>query len=180
MADEIQTGLGRTGKLLCVNHEDVRPDVVILGKALSGGIMPISCVLADDDIMLCIQPGEHGSTFGGNPLAAKLTVEAVKIIIDENMIENSYRLGEIFRERMLAIQSPIIRTVRGKGLFNAIVIDNTITKITGYDICVKLMENGLLAKQTHGNIIRFAPPLVITEEQLHDCCDIIEKVVREV
>ncbi len=178
IADEIQTGLARTGTMLAVDDEGVRPDIVILGKALSGGMMPISAVLCDDDIMLEIHPGEHGSTFGGNPLAARVAMEAIQIIIDENLAENSAQLGETFRERMLQINSPILSVVRGRGLFNAIKINNSITSLTAYDICYKMMRQGLLAKQTHGNVIRFAPPLVITKDQLHECCDIIEHMLK--
>lgn len=179
MADEIQTGLARTGKMLCVDYENVRPDILILGKALSGGMMPVSAVLADDEIMLNIKPGEHGSTFGGNPLACRIAIEAIKIIQEENLIENSYRLGKVFRERMRQIKSPLIKLVRGKGLLNAIVINDSEESKTAYNICLALKENGLLAKQTHGNIIRFAPPLVITEAEINECCDIIEKTITE-
>lgn len=177
IADEIQTGLGRTGKMLAVNHEDVRPDMIVLGKALSGGILPVSAVLADDEIMLTIKPGEHGSTYGGNALASVVCIEAIKVIQEEKMAENAAVLGEIFRERMKKIPSSLIRTVRGKGLFNAIVLDEENHKVSGYEVCLALKENGLLAKQTHGNVIRFAPPLLITQKQLLDCCDIIEKTI---
>ena len=178
IADEIQTGLGRTGKLLCVDHENVKPDMIILGKALGGGMLPVSAVLCNDDIMLTINPGEHGSTFGGNPLAARVTIEALQTLLDENLVENSHTLGIRFRERMNAIKNPLIREVRGKGLFNAIRINPS--DVTAYDICVHLKNNGLLAKQTHGNVIRFAPPLVITLSQLEECCDIIEKTFAEI
>lgn len=179
MLDEIQTGLARTGKMLAADYENVRADVLILGKALSGGTMPVSCVLADDDSMLVIKPGEHGSTFGGNPLAAVVCMEALQVIIDEKLADNAYRLGMIFRERMqqLIKKTSLITLVRGKGLLNAIVVNDSPQSETAWNICVELMKNGLLAKPTHGNIIRLAPPLVITEEQLHECCDIIEKVV---
>ena len=178
IADEIQTGLGRTGKMLCCNYDNVMPDILILGKALSGGMMPISATLCNDDIMLNIKPGEHGSTFGGNPLASRITVEATKIIQDENLVENSYYLGEVFRKRMHAMGSPIIKLIRGKGLFNAIKINSENTSLSAWDICIKLKENGLLAKQTHDNVIRFAPPLIITKEQLEECCGIIEKTLK--
>ena len=175
--DEIQAGLARTGKLLTAHHEDVRPDVVILGKALSGGMMPVSCVLADDEVMLTIQPGEHGSTFGGNPLAARVAVEATQILLDEKLAENSEKMGKLFRSRMEAIDNGLVTKVRGLGLLNAIVI-NERPGLTAYDLCLQLKEDGLLAKQTHGNIIRFAPPLIINEEQMNECCDIIDRVLE--
>lgn len=177
--DEIQTGLARTGRMLASEYEDVRADILLLGKALSGGVMPVSCVLADDDIMLVIRPGEHGSTFGGNPLAAAVAVEAIQVLKDEGLAEHAYRLGIDFRERMteLVSKTSLLKLVRGKGLLNAIVINDSPESDTAWNICVKLMEHGLLAKPTHGNIIRLAPPLVITEEQLHECCDIISTVV---
>jgi ornithine--oxo-acid transaminase len=179
MMDEIQTGIARTGKMLASDHEGVRPDVLILGKALSGGVFPISLVLADDEIMLVIKPGEHGSTFGGNPLASVVVVAALQVIKDERLAENAERLGIVFRNRMTAFmkKSSMIKLVRGKGLLNAIVINDTPESDTAWNICLKFAENGLLAKPTHGNIIRLAPPLVITEEQIHECCDIIEKCV---
>ena len=179
MMDEIQTGIARTGKMLASDHENVRPDILILGKALSGGVLPISLVLADDDIMLVIKPGEHGSTFGGNPLAAVVCMEALQVVKDEKLAENSQRMGIIFRERMQALmkKTELITLVRGKGLLNAIVINDSPDSETAWDMCVEFAKNGLLAKPTHGNIIRLAPPLVITEEQIHECCDIIEKVV---
>ncbi len=179
MMDEIQTGIARTGKMLASDYEDVRPDVLILGKALSGGVLPISLVLADDEIMLVIKPGEHGSTFGGNPLAAVVVMESLQVIKDEKLAENAYTLGIIFRERMTALmkKTKLVSLVRGKGLLNAIVINDTPQSETAWNICLKFAENGLLAKPTHGNIIRLAPPLVITEDQLHECCDIIEKSV---
>jgi ornithine--oxo-acid transaminase len=179
MLDEIQTGIARTGKMLAADHEGVRADVLILGKALSGGVLPVSCVLADDVIMLLIKPGEHGSTFGGNPLAAAVCVEALQVVKDENLAGNSERLGAIFRKRMerLIQTSKLIKLVRGKGLLNAIVINDRPDSKTAWNLCLEFARNGLLAKPTHGNIIRLAPPLVITEEQIHDCCDIIEKVV---
>jgi ornithine--oxo-acid transaminase len=179
MMDEIQTGIARTGKMLASDHEEVRPDLLILGKALSGGVLPISLVLADDEIMLTIKPGEHGSTFGGNPIAAAVVMEALQVVKDEKLAENAERLGKIFRERMslLMKKTNMITLVRGKGLLNAIVINDTPQSETAWNLCVKFAENGLLAKPTHGNIIRLAPPLVITEEQIHDCCDIIERCV---
>lgn len=176
IADEVQTGIARTGKLLAVDHEDVRPDILILGKALSGGAMPVSAVLADDEIMLTIKPGEHGSTFGGNPVAAEVAIAALDVIKDEKLAENAERLGKIFRDKMSAIDSPMIELVRGKGLLNAVVIKPTNGK-TAMDVCLKMAENGLLAKPTHDHIIRFAPPLVINEEQLNEACDIIEKSI---
>lgn len=179
MMDEIQTGIARTGKMLASDHEGVRPDLLILGKALSGGVLPISVVMADDDIMLVIKPGEHGSTFGGNPLAAAVVVEALQVIKDENLAANAERLGVVFRQRMNALKekSDMITLVRGKGLLNAIVINDSPESETAWNLCLKFAEHGLLAKPTHGNIIRLAPPLVITEEQIHECCDIIEKCV---
>ncbi len=179
MMDEIQTGIARTGKMLASDHEGVRADLLILGKALSGGVLPISLVLADDDIMLVIKPGEHGSTFGGNPLAAAVVVAALDVVKNENLIENAERLGKVFRARMNALKakSDLITLVRGKGLLNAIVINDTQEGQTAWNLCVQFSENGLLAKPTHGNIIRLAPPLVINEEQIHECCDIIEKCV---
>ena len=181
IADEVQTGIARTGKLLAVDYENVKADILILGKALSGGVFPVSAVLADDDIMLCIKPGEHGSTFGGNPIAAKVAIAALEVVKDENLAENAMRLGIIFRERMqnLADKSDLVILVRGKGLLNAIVINDEETSKTAWKICMSLRDNGLLAKPTHGNIIRFAPPLVMNEEQLHQCCDIIEKTIQE-
>ncbi len=190
IADEVQTGIARTGKLLaccgncdcqqgCENRYEIRPDILILGKALSGGVFPVSAVLADDEVMLTVKPGEHGSTFGGNPLACAVAVEALNVVRDEKLAENAARLGEIFRERMrhLITKTDLVTHVRGKGLLNAIVINDSEDSHTAWDICVAMKENGLLAKPTHGNIIRFAPPLVMTEEQLHACCDIIEKTI---
>ncbi|MEX1240462.1 MAG: ornithine--oxo-acid transaminase [Cyclobacteriaceae bacterium] len=179
MLDEIQTGIARTGKMLAADHEGVRADILILGKALSGGILPVSCVLADDVIMLLIKPGEHGSTFGGNPLAAAVCIEALQVVKDENLAGNSERLGAIFRKRMTGLiqKTKLIKLVRGKGLLNAIVINDAPESKTAWNLCVEFAKNGLLAKPTHGNIIRLAPPLVITEDQVHECCDIIEKVV---
>ncbi|NMB72612.1 MAG: ornithine--oxo-acid transaminase [Bacteroidales bacterium] len=178
IADEVQTGIGRTGKMLCCDHEGVRPDILILGKALSGGVMPISAVLADDDIMLCIKPGEHGSTFGGNPLAAKVAIAALEVIRDEKLPDNAARLGEIFRQELKAFRHDMVEIVRGKGLLNAIVIRPKNGK-EAWDVCLALKENGLLAKPTHQHIIRFAPPLVITEEQLREALDIIKKTLLQ-
>lgn len=180
MADEIQTGIGRTGKLLASYYDNVKADILILGKALSGGVLPVSAVLANDDIMLCIQPGEHGSTFGGNPLAAVVAMAALEVIEEENLTENAQVLGEVFRERMNRLKAKrpeLVTLVRGRGLLNAIIISPTVDGRTAWDVCVALMEKGLLAKPTHGDIIRFAPPLVITREQLNECCDIIEGVL---
>jgi ornithine--oxo-acid transaminase len=174
IADEVQTGLGRTGKMLCCDHEGVKPDILILGKALSGGVLPISAVLANDEIMLTIKPGEHGSTYGGNPLACAVAMAALKVIKDEGLPENAMNVGSIFRARMKKIQLPFIKEIRGKGLFNAIEIDPAISPNTGYEICLKMMENGLLAKQTHDHTIRFAPPLTINRKEMEDACDIIE------
>jgi ornithine--oxo-acid transaminase len=181
MMDEIQTGIGRTGKMLASDHEQVRPDILILGKALSGGVLPVSVVLADDDIMLVIQPGEHGSTFGGNPMAAAVCIEALEVVKDEKLAENAARMGILFRERMNALRqkSGLIELVRGKGLLNAIVISESLPRETAWNLCLKFAEKGLLAKPTHGNIIRLAPPLIITEDQLQEGCDIIEKSVLE-
>jgi ornithine--oxo-acid transaminase len=178
IADEVQTGLARTGKMLACDHENVRADVLVLGKALSGGMLPVSAVLADDEIMLTIQPGEHGSTYGGNPVASKVAIAALEILRDENLSANAEHLGEILRRELHAIKSSRVTAVRGKGLLNAIVIapkDGT----TAWDVCLKLMENGLLAKPTHGDIIRFAPPLVMNEEQLIECVAIIKKTLIE-
>ena len=176
IADEVQTGIARTGKLLCCDHENVKPDILILGKALSGGVMPISAVLANDEIMLTIKPGEHGSTFGGNPLAAKVAIAALEVVKDEKLAENAERLGEIFRQELRKIDTDMILEVRGKGLLNAIVVKNKPGK-TAWDLCLSFKENGLLAKPTHGDKIRFAPPLVMTEEQLMECVGIIKKTI---
>lgn len=181
MADEIQTGLGRTGQLLAVCYEAVHADILILGKALSGGLYPVSAALASDEIMLCIQPGEHGSTYGGNPLACAVAIAALDVLQEENLVENARMQGEVFRERMLRLQEKhpdLIGEVRGKGLLNAVVINPTPDGRTAWDLCVALKDNGLLAKPTQKHTIRFAPPLVITEEQLHECCDIIERTVQ--
>ncbi len=179
IADEIQTGLCRTGKMLCVDHEQVRPDILILGKALSGGFMPVSAVLTDDEIMLCIQPGEHGSTYGGNPLASVVAIAALEVLINENLAENATLMGQRLRKGLHQINHPIIKKVRGKGLLNAIVIDDSPESDTAWNICLELAENGLLAKPTHGNIIRFAPPLTITGDQIDECLNIIEKSLEK-
>ena len=178
IADEVQTGLGRTGKMLACDHEGVKPDILILGKALSGGTIPVSAVLANNEVMLTIKPGEHGSTYGGNPLACAVAMEALKVLKDEKLSENSEALGIIFREEMnrLKNESDLITDVRGKGLFNAIVIKERNGK-TALDVCLKFADNGLLAKPTHGDIIRFAPPLVINREQLMECVNIIRQVI---
>jgi ornithine--oxo-acid transaminase len=178
IADEVQTGIARTGKLLACDWEGVKPDVLILGKALSGGVYPISAVLADDHIMLCIHPGEHGSTFGGNPVAAKVAMAALGVIRDEKLAENAEKMGQIFREELRSIKSPYIELVRGKGLLNAIVIKPFKGK-TAWDVCLKMRDNGLLAKPTHDHIIRFAPPLVINEAQIHEAVEIIRKSIKE-
>jgi ornithine--oxo-acid transaminase len=179
IADEVQTGIARTGKMLCSDHAGIRPDIVILGKALSGGAMPVSAVLADDEIMLTIKPGEHGSTFGGNPLACAVGMAALEVVVDEKLADRAEYLGKIFRDRMqnLVDKSDLVNLVRGKGLLNAVVINDSEDSKTAWNICVKLAENGLLAKPTHGNIIRFAPPLVMTEEQIEECANIIEETI---
>jgi len=174
VADEIQTGLSRTGRLLACDHEKVRPDILILGKALSGGTLPVSAVLADDEIMLTIKPGEHGSTYGGNPLACAVAMTALTVLKEEKMAANAEAMGEIFRNEMQKINSPFLRTVRGRGLMNAIEIEHSNSE-AAWELCLILKENGLLAKPTHGDKIRFTPPLVITEEQVKDCVNIIEK-----
>ena len=176
IADEVQTGIARTGKMLATDYENARPDILILGKALSGGVFPVSAVLADDDVMLCIQPGEHGSTFGGNPLACMVAQAALEVVLDEKLAENAYRLGKIFRREMRSIESDMVALVRGKGLLNAIVIKPKNGK-EAWDVCLRLRDNGLLAKPTHGDIIRFAPPLVMTEAQLMECIEIIKKTI---
>ena len=175
--DEIQTGLCRTGKMLCCDYENVHPDILILGKALAGGVMPVSAVLADDEIMLTIKPGEHGSTYGGNPLACRVAMAAMSVLIEENLAANSYRLGIQLREELKAIKSDRITTVRGKGLFNAIVIKE-MDGVDAWHVCLKLAENGLLAKPTHGDIIRFAPPLTINDDQLLECITIIRQTIE--
>lgn len=177
IADEVQTGLARTGKMLCCDYENVKPDILILGKALSGGVLPVSAVLSSDEVILTIKPGEHGSTYGGNPLACAVAMEALQVLKDENLAENAFRLGEILRKELRLISSPLIRQVRGKGLLNAIVIEEQ-DNLTANDVCYAFKDRGLLAKPTHGNIIRLAPPLVISEEQLHECIGIIADTFR--
>lgn len=172
IADEIQTGIGRTGKLLACDYEEVHPDILILGKALSGGVTPVSAVLADDDIMLTIAPGEHGSTYGGNPLAARVAIAALEVVRDEHLSENAYQMGELFRREIEKIKNPMIRSVRGKGLLNAVVTEPKDGK-TAWDLCLALKENGLIAKPTHDHIIRFTPPLIITREQMMEAIGII-------
>ena len=181
MADEVQTGIGRTGKMLATDYEDARPDVLILGKALSGGVLPVSAVLADDEIMMCIKPGEHGSTYGGNPLSCAVAKAALEVIKDEKLEDNAMRMGKYFRSIMnnLAKKSDLVNLVRGKGLLNALVINDSEDSSTGLDICIKMKENGLIAKPTHGNIIRFAPPLVITKEEIEMSCEIISSTILE-
>ncbi len=180
IADEVQTGIARTGKLLATDYEDARPDLLVLGKALSGGVFPVSAVLADDDVMMCLKPGEHGSTFGGNPLACAVAQAALEVVMDEDLANNAFRLGQRFREAMqdLVDDSPLLKGVRGRGLLNAVLINDTPESSTAWDLCVALKDNGLLAKPTHGNIIRFAPPLVMTADQLEACIDIIANTVR--
>ncbi|HKK82429.1 MAG TPA: aminotransferase class III-fold pyridoxal phosphate-dependent enzyme, partial [Prolixibacteraceae bacterium] len=179
IADEIQTGIARTGKMLAVNHENVRPDILILGKAISGGMYPVSCVLADDEVMLTIKPGEHGSTFGGNPLAAAIAMEALQIIKDENLEENSTIMGAFFRKEMNNFNSLLIEEVRGKGLLNAITIKPTNGK-TAWDVCLAMKEEGVLAKPTHGDIIRFTPPLIINEEQMTNALEKIQTALKKI
>ena len=178
IADEIQTGLARTGKMLACDHENVRPDILILGKALSGGVLPVSAVLCDDEIMMTIKPGEHGSTYGGNPVACKVAIAALQVLKDENMAANAEQMGELLRSELRKLNSPFIETVRGKGLLNAIVIKHANPE-AAWDLCLTLKENGLLAKPTHGDKIRFAPPLIITKEQILECVGIIEKSLKE-
>ncbi len=176
IADEVQTGIARTGKLLACDHENVKPDILILGKAISGGMYPVSAVFANDDIMLLIKPGQHGSTFGGNPVGAKVAMAALEVIKDEKLAEKAQYLGELLRKELAAIDTDMITVVRGRGLLNAIIIKPK-GDVVAWDVCLKMAENGLLAKPTHGDIIRFAPPLVITEEQLMECVDIIKKSI---
>jgi len=177
IGDEIQTGLGRTGKMLACDHENVRPDILILGKALSGGTIPVSAVLADNEIMMTIKPGEHGSTYGGNPLACAVAMESLKVLKEENMLQNAAAMGALLRDELENIHSPFISIIRGKGLLNAIVIEHA-NKDAAWDLCLELKQNGLLAKPTHGDKIRFAPPLTITKEQVLDCIDIIKRSLR--
>lgn len=181
IADEVQTGIARTGKMLAVDHENVKPDILILGKAISGGAYPVSAVLADNNIMNVIKPGNHGSTFGGNPIAAAVATAALEVVQDEKLAENAEHLGKIFRAELaeFANETDLVLSVRGKGLLNAVLINDTEESTTAWDICMSLRDNGLLAKPTHGNIIRFAPPLVMTEEQLMDCIAIIKKTISE-
>ncbi len=177
IADEVQTGLARTGKWLACDYIPIKPDILILGKALSGGVLPVSAILTSDEIMLCIKPGEHGSTFGGNPLAAAVAITALEVLTDEGMIENAFHQGNILRKRLMEIQSrnQIITKIRGKGLLNAIVINSTEESDAAWNICLRMAKNGILAKPTHGNIIRLAPPLSINSEQIEECCFLIEK-----
>ncbi|PHS64108.1 MAG: ornithine--oxo-acid transaminase [Flavobacterium sp.] len=181
IADEVQTGIARTGKILAVDHENVKPDILILGKALSGGVYPVSAVFARNEIMYVLKPGQHGSTFGGNPLACAVAIASLDVVQDENLAENAERLGKLFRSEIekLIPTTDLVTGVRGKGLLNAILINDTEESETAWNICLKLRDNGLLAKPTHGNIIRFAPPLVMTEDQIMDCVSIIEKTIRE-
>ena len=178
IADEVQTGIARTGRLLACDHEGVHPDILVLGKAMSGGMMPVSCVLANDDIMLCIKPGEHGSTYGGNPIAARVSIAALEVVRDEKLAENAEKLGQVYRDRISKIHSDMIELVRGKGLLNAVVIKPKNGK-TAWDVCLKLRDKGLLAKPTHQHIIRFAPPLVINKMELMEAIGIIENTIAE-
>ncbi|MAD58849.1 MAG: ornithine--oxo-acid transaminase [Flammeovirgaceae bacterium] len=181
IADEVQTGIARTGKMLATDYEDARPDILILGKALSAGVLPVSAVLADDEIMMCIKPGEHGSTYGGNPLACVVAKSALEVIHEENLVENALSRGQQFRDRLEKFKgkNDLVKMVRGKGLLNAVVIDDKEDSSTAWDICLKMKDNGLIAKPTHGNIIRFAPPLVISESQVDESCEIIEESINE-
>ncbi len=181
IADEVQTGIGRTGKMLATDYEDARPDILILGKALSAGVLPVSAVLADDEVMMCIKPGEHGSTYGGNPLACVVAKSALEVIHEENLVENALSRGQQFRDRLEKFKGKnnLVKMVRGKGLLNAVVINDKEDSSTAWDICLKMKDNGLIAKPTHGNIIRFAPPLVISESQVDESCEIIEESINE-
>ena len=181
IADEVQTGIARTGKMLATDYEDARPDILILGKALSAGVLPVSAVLADDEIMMCIKPGEHGSTYGGNPLACVVAKSALEVIHEENLVENALSRGQQFRDRLEKFKGKnnLVKMVRGKGLLNAVVINDKEDSSTAWDICLKMKDNGLIAKPTHGNIIRFAPPLVISESQVDESCEIIEESINE-
>ncbi|MAJ50381.1 MAG: hypothetical protein CMB82_02050 [Flammeovirgaceae bacterium] len=181
IADEVQTGIARTGKMLACDYEDARPDILILGKAISGGVLPVSAILADDEIMLTIKPGEHGSTYGGNPLACKVAQAALEVVVHEKLAQNSQILGDLFRKELtdFVATHEMIRTVRGKGLLNALVINDTEESTTAWDLCLSLKGNGLLAKPTHGNIIRFAPPLVIAEGELNHCLEIIKQTITD-
>ena len=180
IADEVQTGIARTGKMLATDFEDARPDILILGKALSGGVLPVSAVLADDEVMMCIKPGEHGSTFGGNPLSCAVAKTALEVVEEENLAKNAAEMGGLFRGRMQKFieSSNLAQIVRGKGLLNAIVIDSSVESDMAWNICLKLKDNGLLAKPTHGNIIRFAPPLIINQQEIQECCNIIETTIK--
>lgn len=177
IADEVQTGIARTGKMLAVDHENVKPDIVTLGKAISGGFYPVSAVLCNDDVMLTIKPGQHGSTYGGNPLGVSVAMAALDVVIDEKLAENAEKLGNVMRKELNGMNSPHIKLVRGKGLLNAIVVNET-EKINAWNLCLKMRDNKLLAKPTHGHIIRFAPPLVMNENQMSECLDIIEKSLK--
>jgi ornithine--oxo-acid transaminase len=179
VADEVQTGCGRTGKLLACDYDNVKPDILILAKALSGGTLPVSCVLASDEIMLTIRPGQHGSTFGGNPLAARVAMTALSVLRDEGMVENSFKMGELLRSRLSAIKSPMIKEVRGRGLMNAIVIKPTSSGQTAWDVSLALKDNGLLCKPSHTHILRLNPPLVLDEDQVHESADIIERTLQQ-
>lgn len=181
IADEVQTGIGRTGKMLCCEHHGFKPDILILGKALSGGVFPVSAILASDEVMLTIKPGEHGSTFGGNPVACEVAMAALNVIRDEKLAENADKMGVIFREKLQSYinESKIVEEIRGKGLLNAIIINDEENSDIAWNICLKMAQNGLLAKPTHGNIIRFAPPLIINEEQLNNCIDIIISSLKD-
>ena len=181
IADEVQTGIARTGKMLATDFEDARPDILILGKALSGGVLPVSAVLADDEIMMCIKPGEHGSTYGGNPLACAVAKTALEVIKEENLEQNAMEMGNHFRDTLekLKNDTDLVKLIRGKGLLNALVVNDSETSSTAWDICIRMKDNGLIAKPTHGNIIRFAPPLVINREQIDESCQIIKKSILE-
>ena len=181
IADEVQTGIARTGKMLATDFEDARPDILILGKALSGGVLPVSAVLADDEIMMCIKPGEHGSTYGGNPLACAVAKTALEVIKEENLKQNAMEMGNHFRDTLekLKNDTDLVKLIRGKGLLNALVVNDSETSSTAWDICIRMKDNGLIAKPTHGNIIRFAPPLVINKEQIDESCQIIKKSILE-
>ncbi len=181
LADEVQTGIARTGGMLACDLLNIRPDIIILGKAVSGGVFPVSCVLADDVIMMTIKPGQHGSTYGGNPLACAVAMEAMQVVLDEDLASRAEEMGNLFRSEIqkLVDSNDLVAEVRGKGLLNAIVINDSEDSSTAWDICIKLSENGLLAKPTHGNIIRFAPPLVITKDEILDCCEIISRTINE-
>ena len=175
IADEVQSGLGRTGKMFACDHEDIKPDVLVLGKALSGGVLPVSAVLANDDIMLCIKPGEHGSTYGGNPLACAVATEAIKVLVEENLAANAAKMGELFQNKLKTLSHPLVKAIRGRGLLIAMEINDSPESETAWNLCIKFAENGLLAKPTHGNIIRLAPPLVINETQIEEAFQTIKR-----